>query len=105
MRFSDVFIVPRFYSFSSAVHSRVLTVVDYRNDGVIDWEEFLCYKFILDHANREQRMKCAQAAPHRPAAHATSTPPLPSSLTLPVHCAVLLLLLLLLLQSCSTCST
>ena len=56
--------MPRFYSFSSAVHSRVLTVVDYRNDGLIDWEEFLCYKFILDYASREQRMKCTTHTLH-----------------------------------------
>ena len=57
-----MFIVPRFYSFSPAVHSRVFTVVDYRNDAVIDWEEFLCYTFILDYASREQRMKCTHTA-------------------------------------------
>jgi EF-hand domain pair len=39
------------------VWNRVVTVVDFRNDGVIDWEEFLCYKFIADYAGREQQMR------------------------------------------------
>ena len=57
MRFTELFIAPRFYSFSPAVHQRVLTVVDFRSDGVVDWEEFVCYLFVLDYASREQRMR------------------------------------------------
>ena len=77
VRFLEAFIVPRFHSFSSAVHARVLTVVDYRNDAAIDWEEFVCFKFILDYGSREQRLKCRPQPPYtqpQPCTHCAQHP-------------------------------
>ena len=57
VRFTELFIAPRFASFSPSVWSRVLTVVDYRPDGWVDWDEFVCYRFVLEYGSREQQLR------------------------------------------------
>ena len=55
----------------------LLTSVDYRNDAAIDWEEFVCYKFILDYGSREQRLKCRPQPPYtqpQPCTHCAQHP-------------------------------
>ena len=47
---------PRFPSFSAAVHQRVFTVIDFRPDQYIEYDEYLCYRYILDYSTHTQRL-------------------------------------------------
>ena len=59
VRFIELFVAPRFPSFSAAVHQRVFTVIDYRPDQYIEYDEYLCYRYILDYSTHSQRLHFA----------------------------------------------
>ena len=58
-RFIELFVAPRFPSFSASVHQRVFTVIDFRPDTYIEYDEYLCYRYILDYSTHTQRLHFA----------------------------------------------